>query len=98
MTADLFNYPNRPGFKEHGGTSEDAAASVAGKSPLLRDLVLEALSCEPMTADETAKRLGKSVLSIRPRLSELRAMGKIVATPVTRPNASGKQARVWRVK
>jgi len=35
-------------------------------------------------------------LSIRPRLTELLALGKIADTGETRTNASGKKATVWR--
>ena len=51
-----------------------------------------------LTADEVAERLGQSVLSVRPRISELKAKGKIEATAKRRCNVSGKRAVVWRKK
>ena len=43
-----------------------------------------------------AKLLQRSPLSVRPRLSELKAMAKIVATGERRRNESGMTATVWR--
>jgi predicted ArsR family transcriptional regulator len=88
-------YPDNPGFKERGGTSEQAAQSMTSSAATLRDLVHDTLKRESMTADEVATRLGKSILSIRPRLSELRAKGMIIATGRARLNESGKPAQVW---
>lgn len=90
-------YPLSPGFKERGSTSEDAARSMAGRARTLRDQTLETLKGRPMTADEVAAQLGETVLAIRPRLSELRAKKLIEPTGEKRLNASGKDAKVWRV-
>ena len=49
-----------------------------------------------MTADEVAELLGESVLSVRPRVSELKAQGRVEATTKRRCNVSGKTAVVWR--
>lgn len=89
-------YPYAPGFKEQGGTSEAAAAKVAGRTSTLRESVLAVLRAwGDMTADETAAFLGESVLSIRPRFTELAARGSIVKTDARRPNFSGHNAAVW---
>lgn len=89
-------YPQQPGWKRTE-TSRAAADDVAQKAPLLREKVLSALRKVPMTADECADHLGIDKLSIRPRCSELSAMGKIVDTGDRRLNASGKRAVVWRL-
>mgnify|MGYP000322982922 CR=1 FL=1 len=47
-----------------------------------------------LTADECAAVLGESVLSIRPRFSELLGAGLIRETGQRRRNASGKMADV----
>ena len=95
--TDLFDwtpppkYPNAPGFKT-GGTSRDAARKMAPRARTLRDQVWATLrNVYPtgLTADEVATRIGRSVLSVRPRLSELAAAGKI--TPLIRPD--GKTER-----
>ncbi len=105
MTPDFFNniggtlianaYPVQAGFKR-SGTSQEAAASV--NAPTLRDKVLAVLRHGNYTADEVAEILEEPILSCRPRLSELLALGKIAETSQRRRNASGKFASVWRVK
>lgn len=95
---DLFIYPASPGFKREG-TSREAAISAKPRAPLLRERVLNALTLRgPMTPDECATFLGLHLLSVRPRFTELKAMGKIEETGVRRANASGMKANVWRVK
>jgi hypothetical protein len=42
--------------------------------------------------------MGHSVLSIRPRVAELAAMGEIIDSGARRRNDSGKFAIVWRKK
>jgi hypothetical protein len=49
-----------------------------------------------MTADEIAAQLGCSILSVRPRVSELNVGGEIEQTGARRKNASGMTATVWR--
>lgn len=100
---DLFDYqskyPHSPGAR-HTVTSKAAAETIKDRAPTLRDQVLALLQAVPMpfgrTADECAAELRKSVLSIRPRLSELKRLGKIYDSGLTRANESGVQASVWR--
>jgi hypothetical protein len=100
--SDLFDwtaspkYPEAPRHKENT-TSRDAARKMAPRAPTLRDKVLLAIEDvwpAGLTADETAAAVGATVLAVRPRLSELKEMGKIMPTAATRPNISGVQARV----
>lgn len=88
-------YPHRPGWKKVG-TSSEAANSMKSRAATLRDAVMRALSSAAMTADEVARQLGESVLSVRPRLSELAAMRAIKETGERRSNDSGKFASVWK--
>lgn len=92
-------YPSTPGFKI-GGTSKEAASKTAGRTEMLRARVVATLTdtIDGLTADEVAFRLKETVLSIRPRLAELRAMGSIEPTGERRTNVSGMSAAVWRVK
>jgi hypothetical protein len=90
-------YPNSPGFRRDG-TSEQAAHSVAHEAGNLRDRVLMALRQRPSTADELAGILGETPFSIRPRVTELAKLGKIVKTDSRRRNASGRLATVLRAK
>lgn len=57
---------------------------------------LDLLEWEQLTTDECASLLEESVLSIRPRFSELRALGQITDTGDRRLNDSGRRAIVWR--
>jgi len=89
-------YPHAAGWKEPT-TSQDAAASVDTNA--LQQLVRECLRAHgAMTADECAQQLGLSILSIRPRFSELRALGVIVDTGDRHLNRSGKRAMVWSLR
>lgn len=88
-------YPNKPGFKRPG-TSEDAAKEVATEASVLRQACLDCIMESPKTSDEVAAALGRSVLAIRPRISELKFQGKIVETSERRRNVSGKMAAVWK--
>lgn len=90
-------YPDAPGFKAPG-TSQAAAESMASSAPRLRRMCLQHI--ENMgeigaTPDETAAALGLSVLSVRPRFTELAGSGAIRPTGATRKNASGRSAKVW---
>jgi predicted ArsR family transcriptional regulator len=93
--TDLFAYPLAPGAQDRG-TSRAAAEVAATTSPLLRAMALDVLErSNGLTADQVAARLGKSILSIRPRITELARLGKVRDTGDRRPNASGRTAIVW---
>lgn len=95
MTGDLFGYPHTPGAQDRE-TSRDAAQHAAEAAPLLRARALEVLErSNGLTADEVAGRLGFSILSIRPRITELSRLGKVRDSGVRRRNASGRNAIVW---
>ena len=97
IEQDLFQYPDVPGFKKRE-TSIAAAAEIEPKAQNLKKQVWIALNDRPGTADEIAARLNKSILSIRPRLSELANLGLIADSGIRRENASGKRAIVWEAK
>src|SRR5690349_15187241 len=87
-------YPQSPGWKNRA-TSFHAAEDMKTRAPTLRDLCLSQLALSPATADQVAAQLGKSVLSIRPRITELARLGFIRDTGRTAANESGKQAVIW---
>ena len=95
-TPELSEYPDAPGFKT-SGPSEEAAHAIAGFAPTLRDRVLAAIGEAPqgLTADVVACRLNKSVLSVRPRVSELHRLGEIRQSGARRKNVSGMTASIW---
>lgn len=91
-------YPEEPGYKQEGPSAE-AAAKVAGSAKALRTAVFSTLlRCgHGMTADQIADNLRRSVLSVRPRVSELRRLGMIRASGERGKNQSGMTATVWVV-
>lgn len=83
------------GYK-HTDTSYEAAEAAAPKAKKFHNaIILQLKTHGPMTADECAKRLGESVLSIRPRFSELFQKGIIRDTGRRHRNDSGRRAAVW---
>jgi predicted ArsR family transcriptional regulator len=90
-------YPDAPGFKV-SGPSEQAAEAMGGKAKMRAAVLAQiALHAGGATADEIAKDLNLSVLSVRPRVSELNRNGEIEQTGARRKNESGMTATVWRI-
>lgn len=99
MEARRLTYPDVPGWKtERPETSRRAALAVAGRVAVLRERVLAEFDAGEWTADEVAERLGESVLSVRPRVSELAKADppRLEDVGKRRRNASGHGAAVWR--
>lgn len=95
VAHDLFSYPHAAGFKARN-TSRAAAQLVP--AAILRAKVLSEFQRQHyMTADECAEALHIDKLSIRPRVSELSNLGKIMDSGFRRQNASGKTAIVWKL-
>ena len=93
--TDLFRYPGSPGAQDRD-TSQAAASQIAKTVPLLRAKALAIVErSNGLTADEVAGRLGLSILSIRPRLTELAQLGKVRDGGGRRKNRSGRYAIVW---
>jgi hypothetical protein len=96
---DLFGpflYPEIAGSKERSlnSASRKQAERVPNKA-LQRVVHTEMLRHGDGTADEVAARLAMDILTIRPRLSELRQLGMIVATEARRPSSRGTPSTVW---
>jgi hypothetical protein len=98
---DLFgersSYPKAPGSKSRH--SLEAARAIASHANTVRGIILaEYRAAYPrgLTADEVAKLTGESVLTARPRVSELGAQGLLERTCERRKNDSGMTAAVWR--
>lgn len=88
-------YPNSPGYKENT-TSKESAKRIEPKAKTLRDSCLKVLLLHNLTPDEVAAHLGVSILSVRPRISELFKQGLIKPTGVRRMNESGNRAHVYK--
>jgi len=89
-------YPLRPGHKQTD-TSLEAAVAIDSEASTLRASALLTLYQASLTADEIAQELCRSVLAIRPRITELKRQGKIIDSGKRRPNKSGKKAIVWKL-
>lgn len=94
---DRASYP-LPGAAAGRETSIAAADAIAERAPTLRELTLRAIQASEggLTADEAADALGMSILSIRPRVTELARRGLVEDSGERRRNQSGKSAIVWR--
>ena len=78
-------------------TSLNAALAIQSPAENYRQAVLTELQSHgPMTADEIAERLNLSILTVRPRLTELRAVGKLTDTGQRRKTPSGRPSIVWK--
>jgi len=95
--TDLFDFARSSGSKVRD-TSRAAASEIAPRAHLLRERCLDVFkrTGRGLTADEVADQLGESVLSIRPRITELARAQAIHDTEQRRPNASGRKAIVWK--
>lgn len=91
---DLFTYPQAAGWKAR---ETSRAAAERTPAPILRAKVLAEFQRQNyMTADECAAALRLSILSIRPRVTELSNLGKLMDSGFRRQNASGRSAIVWK--
>jgi len=96
--ANLFTYPHAAGFRENT-TSRDAAEQIdkSGRSKRLRERVEGYfLGGREGTTEEIAAYLNELYHAIQPRISELKELGKVVATGIRRRGQRGGMAHVWR--
>jgi predicted HTH transcriptional regulator len=91
------SYPTTPGHK--GTDTSKVAAPRRDTAAKIRQQVLEEFqSSGPMTADECAERMRMSILTIRPRCSELKLTNCLADTGIRRRNPSTmKSAAVLKV-
>lgn len=91
-------YPSAPGYKV-AGPSQEAAEAIAPVAGAKRAEVFRVIRETPggVTADEISKILNWSILTVRPRVSELHRDGEIHSTGERRKNDNGMSATVWGV-
>jgi hypothetical protein len=90
-------YHGSTGYR-HTDTSLDAARKADETAGNYRERTAQALDIYgPLTADEIAQALNVSILTIRPRVTELRRAQRIEPTGLRRKTAAGKNAIVWRL-
>src|ERR1051325_7013563 len=89
-------YPHSPGYKEND-TSKKTAQAIVAEADTLREKVATLYKYgAKASADKIAEALGRSVLAVRPRVSELVAQGKLTDTGMCEKNASGHMAKVYK--
>jgi transcription initiation factor IIE alpha subunit len=81
-------------YQAHSTTSHEAAESMRGKAPSVREKVLAELRRAPATDEELVARLGISQNTVRPRRVELLQAG-MIAEVGRRATSSGRYATVW---
>lgn len=86
MADDLFTfadrYPNAPGSKT-GGASAEAAEKMREPALRIDDQVLAWLKANgPECPDTIARKMGLDILTARPALSRLAALGKVEKLPL----------------
>jgi hypothetical protein len=93
-------YPDSPGFRRGSDpASREAARAISPIAAKMRAKVLrEFCRLHPAggTSDEIASRLGISILSARPRASELRRLGYLEPLAVMGRSSTGHAARILR--
>jgi len=94
----IATYPHHPGAKVDG-PSRDAGDNIAEHALTVRERV-DALfdKHKTLTADEAAKLLKLSILTVRPRCSELRRLQRSEDAGQRRCNESGMTATALRRK
>ena len=101
MITSTSNYPATPGWKtDHPDTSKAAALAETSRASILRTQVVSCYHHHGnLTADEVAELLHESVLSVRPRVTELCKCDPPVLedSGERRRNASGHSAAVRRL-
>ncbi len=99
MQLDLIDavqatYPDAPGFKERGGASEEAAKAVAPSAKVMREKVYALFDKHSsLTFKEIEKMTGWHRDSIKPRLSDLFRLGKLIKVQGERRNGCTPYAR-----
>jgi hypothetical protein len=97
----MSSYPHHLGWKAPGASRNAAAHAVARHAKTLRVRVLAFLRVQYPTAfsaDQIADGSGETILSVRPRVSEVHKSREIEAAEGRHKNASGLSAHYWRAR
>ena len=97
---DFDKYPYKAGHRKVK-TSVKSANDINKKLKRLQKVVLlelEKVYPEGLTGSEIANRTGYSILSIRPRTTELKIQKLIIDTEKTRNNEVGKSEIIYQLR
>ena len=98
MTDYLPDYPAGAGFRRNSEASKDGARHINAKRPtLLATYYQMVLDAGPagITGDEIAALIDGEAYLIRPRLTDLKELGRIVAKGARREGAHGVGVTIW---
>lgn len=90
------SYPTTPGHQATN-TSKEAAPDRESAAVIRVRVLHEFEAHGAMTADECATRMGLSILTVRPRCTELKLTHRLADTGKRRTNQSGKSAAVLQL-
>lgn len=93
-------YPDHPGYRANAPeTSREAADAIAPMARNHRDQILAIIKSaypESRSSEQIATAIGLSTYSVRPRVSELVAGGKVERTEDRVKNEGGRSVVLWR--
>lgn len=92
----MSTYPNTPGYQATD-TSRGAVPDRESAAIIRLRVLREFEEHGAMTADECATRMGLSILTVRPRCTELKITQRLADTGKRRTNQSGKSAAVLQL-
>lgn len=87
-------YPHGPGYKDKAGRK--TAEAIRAKVPGNRERVFAGVTEVPSTSEEVSDRIGMHWYRVRPRMTELHAMGRVIKTGEMGRGALGGTANRWR--
>ena len=90
------SFPESPGWKGEAETGRDGACYYAPQGKGRRAQVLDGLGDGCSTAEEIAERIDLHWYLVRPRLSELKAMGLVTDSGGRGTGALGGKVISWR--
>lgn len=92
----MAKYPRGAGWKDREISKANADdMDVSGRTSTLRSMVLALYQSGFVgTADDAAEKIGESILAIRPRCTELSALGELKRTGEKRLSHGGRMAAV----
>jgi predicted ArsR family transcriptional regulator len=94
------SYPDHPGYRRNSPeTSQEAADAIAPMARNHRDQILAVFKAaypDSRSSEQIAEVIGISPYSVRPRVSELVAGGKVERTDDRVKNEGGRSVVLWR--
>lgn len=98
IDKELPEYPRGAGFQRGSEASREGARHINPKRPTLLatyyDIVLAA-GPDGITGDEIAEMIEGEAYLVRPRLTDLKELGKIVSKGERREGAHGVGVTIW---